>query len=740
MKTTLLLLLMTSLVLLAQAPPDGYPAAPAANAATITNRDELLRRAMRDRLAGKTNVTIVPTINPTATNVPAKPTAAPALPTLPAATAPQPAATTPVPTAPGAPKPDETLVAIPPPGGTNAPVNPEDEKGFEAGVINFPAVDIEDVLKIYAMYVGRTVLRPSVLPAPKITLVNQTPLTRKEAIQALDSVLALNGITMIPSGEKFVKAVPSTQAMQEAAAFSKLDGSQLPEAAQYITHIVQLKYARPSEVVPVLQPFAKIPNSILPVESSQILVIRDYAENVKRMLELIKQIDIIIPSEIISEVIPIKYALAGDIASVLSSLTTGGGGVSGGTTTGRTARGPSAMGRTGAGGVGSRGGIGGYGTGTLAPGVPGQPGTPIGGLGVNPTQPGTSFQQRLQNIVNRAQQAGEFQIIGEAKIIADERTNSLLIFASKQDLAAIKDIVAKLDVVLAQVLIEAIIMEVSLDDTRNLGVSYLGNPKGNGYFSGVGAIKNHSDFLNLGNFASGGTNAAGGLPGGFSYFGKFGNDLEATVTAIATDARINVLSRPRIQTSHAVEARLKIGDTVPYVSGTYFNGIGGGASSQYQQTFVGIELDVLPLINPEGLVVMDITQDIQQLGTPTIIDGNPVPTTTQRSASAKVSVRDRETIILGGFISSTKSNSKSGVPLLKDIPLLGYLFRSTSDSTKRVELVVLMRPTVLPTPEAAALQATVEQEKLPGVRKAEAEFKADETRRLKQAEKDTFKE
>ncbi len=489
-------------------------------------------------------------------------------------------------------------------------------------------------------------------------------------------------------------------------------------------------------MVPVLQPFAKIPNSILPIETSQILVIRDYAENVKRMLELIKQIDINIPSEIISEVIPIKYALASDIASVLSSLTTGGGGgVAGGPAASRGTRGPSVTGRSGVGGIGSRGGIGAYGSGTLTPGMPGQPGAPVG---ANPNQPqGSSFTQRLQNIVNKAASGGEFQIIGEAKIIPDERTNSLLIFASKQDLAAIKDIVAKLDVVLAQVLIEAIIMEVSLDDSRDLGISYLQHPKGGGYFNGVGGI-NNTPFLSDSNFSSG-TNGVASLASGFSYLAHFGNDFDATATAIAQDSTINVLSRPRIQTSHAVQADLFIGDTVPYVTGTYFNGISSGASSQYQQLQVGITLSVLPLINPEGLVVMDISQNIEQLGTPTLIDGNQVPTTTKRSASAKVAVKDRETIILGGFISSTKSKAKSGVPFLKDIPVLGYLFRSTSDSNKRVELIVLMRPTVLPTPEAAALQATIEQDKLPGVKKAEAEYQADETKRLKQAEKDTLK-
>ncbi len=299
----------------------------------------------------------------------------------------------------------------------------------------------------------------------------------------------------------------------------------------------------------------------------------------------------------------------------------------------------------------------------------------------------------------------------------------------------IKKVIHELDTVLAQVLIDAIIMEVSLDNSRNLGVSYLQTtPSQGNYLSGIGAL-NNGTFLSPQNFTQSGTNGIGALPSGFSYLANFGNDFDATITAIATDSRIHVLSRPRIQTSHAVPASLKIGNTVPYVTGTYFGGINGQASSQYQQTFVGIDLEVTPLINADGLVVMDISEDIQQLGTPVTIDGNPVPTTTQRSAAAKVSVKDRDTVILGGFISTTKSHSKSGLPLLKDIPGLGYLFRSSADSNERVELVALIRPTVLFTPEQASLVAAHERDKMPNVKRAIAEDTADENRQLKEADR-----
>ncbi len=613
-----------------------------------------------------------------------------------------------------------------------APAKPA-EQIIPAGEINFPDIPIEQVMDVYAMLVERTILRAP-LPPVRITLKTQTPLTRTEAIQALKSVLAMNNITMIDVGDKFVKAVPVNLAPGQGQPFNSREYHQLSEADEYVTHIVQLKYVKPKDIIPVLSPLANIQNSILPIDDNNMLIIRDYSPNVKRMLELIKQIDVTVPSEFDSEVIPIKYAQASDIASALSSL---GGGT--GTSIGK----GSSVGngaRTGGTGMGTMGG--GYGAGGMGTGTPGTMGSTgmgqPGGLGSTTTGGSrtTSFQDRLSNLVKKAGAQGDFQVLGMTKIIADQRTNSLLVFAGKQDMEMIKKIVSQLDIVLAQVLIEAIIMEVSLDKSHNVGVSYVQNSPttaGHGYFSGIGGL-NNGTILNSGSFANTGTNLASAIPSGFSYWANFGNDFQATVTAIATDSRITVLSRPRIQTSHGVMANIQVGDQIPMVTGTYFGGINGAASSQYQLQFVGIQLQVTPLINPDGLVVMDINEQVQNIGATYTIDNNAVPSTTQRSAQATVSVRDRDTIILGGMISSSKNTTHSGVPFLKDIPGLGYLFRSTSVDNQRTELIVLIHPTVLPTPEAAALVATHERSRLPLVKRAEAEEQVDANQRLKDSQ------
>ncbi|HVV73056.1 MAG TPA: secretin N-terminal domain-containing protein, partial [Verrucomicrobiae bacterium] len=333
---------------------------------------------------------------------------------------------------------------------------------------------------------------------------------------------------------------------------------------------------------------------------------------------------------------------------------------------------------------------------------------------------------------------GEFQVLGQTKIIADERTNSLLIFASRDDMKQITNIVAKLDVVLAQVLIEAVIVEVSLNNSRDLGVSYLQtSPSGNGYFRGIGAI-NNNNILSANNFNIVGatTNVAGSVPGGFSYLASLGNDLDVSVTALAANSRARILQRPRIQTSHAVPASIFVGESRPYPQGSYYGGGAFGGYSTIQQLQIGVTLEVTPLINPDGLVVMDIHQRIDSFkGNVTIQGVGDVPITSEKDATAKVAVRDHDTIMLGGLIETDKNANYSGVPLLKDIPVLGYLFRSSHADETQSELIVLIRPTVLPTPEVAALTASAEKSKMPGIRRMEEEIRREDQKRLREMQK-----
>ncbi len=659
-----------------------------------------------------------------ATNAPVTPAAAPgqaipAAPVAPAAAAPSAPSLPGTSSAADSSAPDASTVPAAP-----APV----EKEVPAYSYNFQGVDVGQVLDIYAKLVGRTVLRAG-LPTASIVLHTETPLTRSEAIQALQAVLALNNISLVNVGEKFVKVLPVDQANSAGAKIEHGEASQLPEMGSYVTHIAQLKYIKPSIMVPLIVPFSKLPNAAIPLDDNGILVLRDNAENVKRMLEMIEQIDVSVPAEYISEVIPIRYALAEDIANALNSL----GGTGGSTVSiGSSGGGTSVNGISRPGGA-AGGAPGGY------QGVNNQPNGQSRGFGQQAAPGGapaggTTFQQRLQSIIQRASsgtQQDQIQVFGQTKIIADQRSNSLLVFATQADMERIKGVIGKLDVLLAQVLIESVIIDVNLGNSLSYGVSAVQRQK-NGTVGGtsvktVGVMNNNQTFYNFIQDVATNNGILPGLaatpPNNFSYFGNIGDKWDVAIQAAAADNNASIIQRPRIQTSQAKAASFFVGNTVPYVNSVYYNsGVGTGASSSYSQLSVGVELDVTPFINPDGLVVMDINQEIDDLNGTTPITGvGDVPNTIKRTLSSEVAVRDRDTIILGGFVRSDKSKSRTGVPILQDIPILGALFSAQNNNKTRSELIVLMRPTVLRTPDIAAAQTVREAQRLPGISAAAAE-------------------
>lgn len=605
----------------------------------------------------------------------------------------------------------------------NGDTNTLAEQDFiPATAIQFQATPIDQVLDFY----GTEITKKTVLKSPALgqagaaqgtitlKLNTERTYTMEEAKQALDTTLAMNGIAMIPMGDKFILAVPSTQAMTEAAAFSTTDHSQLPEAAQYITEIVHLTNIAAADVVQQITPFAKLPNGITAIDGANMLVIRDYAINVKRMLEIIKKIDIAVESDYKLEVIPIKYGKVEDIYSVMSGLIGSSGGGASGTATGSSRQRSGSRSGSRSSSSSSRSSLNSR-TGVNQTGQFGQQNQPV----ANPTANQNSFQQRLQQIVSKAA-GGDSQILGDAKVLTDERSNSLVVYADKRDMSILTNIVAKLDVMLAQVLIEAAIIDITLGDSFKFGVSAQQSPKSSGQLTGAGGMANGASLL------SGMSNVTSFANGPFTYYGKYGGDLDVAVSAMAANNSASVLQRPRVQTTHAQSARFFSGSTVPYITGTYYNSYSSGNNSSYSQMDVGIELNVTPFITPDDLVLMEISQTINELAGTTKIGNDEVPNTTKREAESTVSVRDNETIILGGFIRASKSKTRSGVPYLKDIPLLGFLFRESKNENNRSELIVLLRPRILRSPLDASQAAKDEMDRLPGVKQAQKDFDAEE--------------
>ncbi|MGC3957831.1 MAG: hypothetical protein QM813_07745 [Verrucomicrobiota bacterium] len=308
---------------ISQPPSATAPATPAA----VSAAEEARSKAMEARIAqlraqaatnrppaGRPTRAVPPTVpGPGSAAVPA------AVPAAPPTVTPPPAANVPA---------AGEMVIRPP---SSATTVPDADRIMEPLSINWTAASLENVLEIYAEFVGRNLLRPATLPKAEIVLKQTTALTKLEVVRMIEAALYLNQISVVNVGDKFVTVVPTAEAFKIPGVINTNKFSTMSDLGTITTHVVPLKYTKPSEMVQILTPFASgtAANPIMPLDSSGMLVLRDNVANVKRMLEMIDKVDTVAQSEIISEVIPIKFAKAEEIASALSSVGGGSGGTVG---------------------------------------------------------------------------------------------------------------------------------------------------------------------------------------------------------------------------------------------------------------------------------------------------------------------------------------------------------------------------------------------------------------------------
>jgi general secretion pathway protein D len=288
------------------------------------------------------------------------------------------------------------------------------------------------------------------------------------------------------------------------------------------------------------------------------------------------------------------------------------------------------------------------------------------------------------------------------RIVADEKNNALVIYARPRDYKMIEDAIKRLDVVPLQVLIEATIAEVTLNDSLQYGLQWFFNKGASQLELNNGVPASLSTATTTTGAAA--TATAIGLNGadispvfpGFNYLAATGN-FKVILNALSSLTKVNVVSSPEVLVLDHQTAALQVGDQVPVITQSAQSTIATGApivnSVQYLNT--GVVLQVTPRVNSTGLITLDIDQSVSDVAktTTSTIDS---PTITQRRIVTSAIVQDGETIALGGLIIDNQTNGKSGVPLLSSIPLIGpLLFSSTNKSTARTELLVMLTPKIL---------------------------------------------
>jgi general secretion pathway protein D len=309
--------------------------------------------------------------------------------------------------------------------------------------------------------------------------------------------------------------------------------------------------------------------------------------------------------------------------------------------------------------------------------------------------------------------------VGDVTIIPDAVNNSLLILATPADYAQVEKAVDKLDILPMQVLVEASIVEVRLENELEYGLQW--------FFKGSHGKYNSRGGLNIGN--------DGGLPGlpelsgaltnpaNFTYAIFDAAGTRAVLNAAAGDSQLKVLSSPSLMVLDNHTATIRVGDQVPIRTSETTNtsssvpvdeGVSSNITSEIQYRDTGVTLEVTPRVNSGGMVMLEITQRVDDVDE-TTSSGIDSPTILQREITTSVAVQSGETIVLGGLIRENKEESESGIPYLKELPILGALFGSKRTSNVKTELVVMITPSAVANPQEARQVTDEYKAKLQGV-------------------------
>lgn len=297
------------------------------------------------------------------------------------------------------------------------------------------------------------------------------------------------------------------------------------------------------------------------------------------------------------------------------------------------------------------------------------------------------------------QPGGGMGLTGAVNVTADKSTNSLVITAAPEDYDSVKEVIGKLDQRRRQVYVEAAIMEISLSKMKELGVEFraVGLPDNNA-MTGFGG----TNFGTIGSAVSGPAGladisgmAAGVVKGTFTFRGTEYLNVGALVRALQTGGDVNVLSTPHLLTTDNQKAEIVVGENVPFVTGQSQTA-GGNVLTSIERKDIGITLRLTPRVSEGEFVKLDIYQEISSLSDSVVFDPNKVgPVVNKRYASTTVVAKDGETIAIGGLLRDNMSKIERKVPILGDIPLLGWLFRYRRTQIEKTNLLIFITPTIV---------------------------------------------
>ncbi len=626
------------------------------------------------------------------------------------------------------------------------------------GPFRMPDAPLDAVLQLLELYSGRTVLRPAALPATNYNFVTRAPIPKGEAILALETLLNLNQIGIAPLGDKFIKVVPIASLRAESPDLIEGSSLDLPPSGRVASKVFSFQFVRVREflpeIVPLLNPqlggpllfdksnAALITDTISTLQRVELLVRQldkpatagltprfytlqfakasDLVAKINTALgtalkaqlgtaatisaddrtnqvvliadsslhtwfgDLVAKLDVKADPNTRNEVIPLRHANATLVAPVVSQLVTG--------QTQAATRAAAASVRPGQGMVAAQ-------PAGAAPTATANAANPTAAA---PTPPPTAAPAIEVFTGDGTSRSSEFSSL--VTILADERSNALIVSGTVDDIRLIRELVDKIDVVLPQVRIEVVIAEVTLEDNDTSGIEALGLLVRNSRLVGVNGSGPGFAITGLPADSAAGTDFATLLGSG-----ALGGTIGLTSNLIKDKS--NILSAPSILTAHNTEAEIFVGEERPTISGyTTDATTTTGTRSSVTQTPIGITLRATPLIGSDGSVQLTIEQEVKDILGEIEIDGNAQPRVGSRTTSSFVTVKSGDIIVLGGLQRNFDRRSRSR---LGPIPLIGDLFGSRTKNNSRTDLVFFLRPVVLTNTPADTAEAQRRIDSLP---------------------------
>ena len=560
--------------------------------------------------------------------------------------------------------------------------------------INLKNADIREFTTQVSAITGKSfIIDPRI--KGNVTVISSTAMDADAIYELFLSVLRVHGYAAVPAG-RVVKIVQQTLAKQSG---NPLDAANNIDSEELITKVIPVRNTPSAELVKILRPMIPQYGHLAGLTEPNALIISDHASNIARLMEMVKDIDVADTKT--TRIIQLKEAWVEDMVALLEKLAP--------EQIGKGAKGPNLVTIV----ASER-------TNSLV--LKGEAATLkkieelIQELDVPANRAGTiqvvrlahsdaeQLAEILKNLVSDENEDNKGNQNVKTSIHADASLNALVIRANPTTMNELKDIIASLDVRRLQVLIEAVIMEVSTNFTRELGTELAIVDQGSSNLpiaitqpSGVLASILQSIATNDPSSANLGTRP---LIGGGN-LDSSGTSFAFIIQAVSENSDVNLLSTPSITTMDNEEAKIVVGQNVPFRTGSTTTGSGGTVNpfTTIQREDVGLTLKVIPHVHDGNSIRLEIEQEVSevdQTGTIDIVnDGSADLITNIRTIETTVLSENGEVVILGGLTRDKKSESERGVPLLKDIPLIGYLFKAESVRTEKQNLLVFIRSTVI---------------------------------------------